>query len=40
MKMKTKWGDFPGGSVVKNPGNAEGMGSIPVQEDAHMSRSK
>ena len=35
--QKTKFGDFPGGHVVKNlPINAEDTGSIPSPERSHM----
>ena len=35
--LKKIWGDFPGGSVVKNPpANAGGMGSIPAPGRFHM----
>ena len=36
---RTRWGDFPGGSVVKNPpANAGDVGSIPDPGRSHMRR--
>ena len=38
--VKKKWGDFPGGAVVKNlPANAEDTGSSPGLGRSHMLQS-
>ena len=37
MNIKTKYGDFPGGAVVKNlPANAGDMGSSPGPGRSHI----
>ena len=39
-KLKSKWGDFPGGAVVENPpANAGDTGSSPGLGRSHMPRS-
>ena len=38
--QESKWGDFPGGTVVKNlPANAGDTGSIPGPGRSHMPQS-